>query len=190
MPGAAGFVADQVQLQVCYAQRGGLGGHGVLAPQQHLDPGGHFVGGKRLGQVVVAAGTQAAHTFIDIGEGADHQDRRRHAHGPQGRDDRQAVEFRQHAIKGDQVVIATDRALQAFAAVVDPVHFQAMAAQFGNNFPSGHGVVFDGQYAGHRADLIVNSRQVWGHFAKKCRRLFKLTFMWLMGQPAMHKTRR
>jgi hypothetical protein len=34
-----------------------------------------------------------------------------------------------------------------------------VAAQFGDNFPGGHGVVFDGQDAGHRAGLIRCSQR-------------------------------
>jgi hypothetical protein len=110
-----------------------------------------------LGQVVVATGPQAAHPFIDVGEGADHQDRRRHTDGAQGGDDGQAVQFRQHAVQGDQVVVAAHGAHQALAAIVHPIHVEAVAAQFGDDFPGGHGVVFDGQNAGHRRYLFGGS---------------------------------
>jgi hypothetical protein len=54
-----------------------------------------------------------------------------------------------------------------------------MAAQFGDNFPGGYGVVFDGQDAGHRAGLIIGSIRSSGHFAKNCSRLIKFNFMLL-----------
>ncbi|MNL17779.1 hypothetical protein D3C87_1388940 [compost metagenome] len=152
-------MADQVQLQIRHPQRGGLGGHGVLPAQQDFDPGGHFIGGEGFGQVVVAASAQATHSLIDVGQGADHQDRRGHAHGPQGGDNRQAIELGQHAVEGDQVIVAADRALQPFAAIVDPVDVEAVATQFGDNLPGGHGVVFDGQDAGHKAGLIKCSQR-------------------------------
>jgi len=76
--GAAGFAADQVQFQVGHAQGGFEFLDRTFTPQQHFDTGGHFIRGERLGQVIVAAGTQATHALVDIGEGADHQDRRRH----------------------------------------------------------------------------------------------------------------
>ena len=151
--GAACFVADQIQFEVGHLQRGGLSGDAVLAAQQHFHARGHFVGGERLGQVIIAASPQAAHTLVDIGERADHQNRRGHAHGAQGGDDGQAIEFRQHAVEGNQVVVTTDRTVQTFAAIVDPIHFQAVAAEFGNDFTGSHGVVFDGQNTSHRAGL-------------------------------------
>jgi hypothetical protein len=55
--------------------------------------------------------------------------------------------------------VTADRSRQAFATIVDPIHVQAMAAQFSHNFPGGHGVVFDGQDAGHRASLLSGSLQ-------------------------------
>ncbi|MNP25055.1 hypothetical protein D3C76_1178480 [compost metagenome] len=169
----AGLVADQVQLQVCHPQRGGLGGHGVLPAQQDFDPGGHFIGGEGFGQVIVTAGTQAAHALVDVGEGADHQDRRGHAHGAQRGDDRQAVEFGQHAVEGDQVIVAADRTLQALSAIVDPIDVEPVAAQFGDNFPCGHGVVFDGQDAGHKAGLIRCSQRLCAILPRNDRRLTK-----------------
>ncbi|MNF98003.1 hypothetical protein D3C84_808500 [compost metagenome] len=153
-------MADQVQFQVGDLQAGLRHRHAV-APQQHFNTGGHFVGGERLGQVVVATGTQAAHPFVDIGQGADHQDRRGDLQIAQGGDDGQTVELGEHTIEGDQVVTTGNRLGQAFAAVVGPIHFQAMAGKLGDDLLSGHGVVFDSQYAGHAntwaasRDLIV-----------------------------------
>ncbi|MNZ61813.1 hypothetical protein D3C78_799140 [compost metagenome] len=53
---APGLVADQVKLQVADLQAG-LRHRYAVAPQQHFNAGGHFIGGKWLGQVVVTAGT-------------------------------------------------------------------------------------------------------------------------------------
>jgi hypothetical protein len=53
-----------------------------------------------------------------------------------------------------------------------------VVAQFGDNFPGGHNVVFDGQDAGHKAGLICSSIRSNAHFAKKNPRLNKLTFIW------------
>ncbi|MNH04589.1 hypothetical protein D3C79_638890 [compost metagenome] len=157
---AARFVADQVQLQIGNLQAG-LGRGYAVTTQQYLDSRGHFVGGERLGQVVVSAGTQAAHPLIDVGEGADHQDRRSDLEVAQGGDDGQAVDLGQHAVQGDQVVAARNGFGQAFTAIVGPIHFQAVAGKFGDDFLAGDGVVFDGQYARHagswasNGDLIV-----------------------------------
>ncbi|MNI68370.1 hypothetical protein D3C73_1240600 [compost metagenome] len=141
-------MADQVQLQVGDLQPG-LGHRHAVAPQQHFHPCGHLVGGERLGQVVVATGTQASHTLIDVGQCADHQDGRCDFQVAQGGDDGQAIDLRQHAVQGDQVVAAADGLGQAFTAIVCPIHFQTVAGEFGDDFLAGDGVVFDGQYAWH-----------------------------------------
>ncbi|MNR04478.1 hypothetical protein D3C85_1204430 [compost metagenome] len=153
-------MADQVQFKVGDLQAGLCQGHAVT-PQQHLDAGGHFIGGERFGQVVITAGAQAADPFVDIRQGADHQDWRGDLQGAQGRDDGQAVDLREHPVQGDQVVAAGNGLGQAFTAVVGPFHFQAMAGKFGDDFLGGDSVVFDSQYAGHAftwaagRDLIV-----------------------------------
>ena len=152
-------MADQVQLQVGDLQAG-LGHRHAVAAQQHLDPGGHFVGGERLGQVVVTAGAQAAHPLIDVGEGADHQDRRGDLEVAQGRDDGQAIDLRQHAVQGDQVITAGNGLGQAFTTIVGPLHLKAMAGKFGDDFLAGDGVVFDGQYARHAGSWASNGDSI------------------------------
>jgi hypothetical protein len=52
-----------------------------------------------------------------------------------------------------------------------------MVAQFGDNFPGGHGVVFDGQDAGHRVGLKWGLIRSCEHFAKKSAAFNKLTFI-------------
>ncbi|MCY1391795.1 hypothetical protein D9M71_66470 [compost metagenome] len=143
------LVADQVQFQVGNFQHGVLYRAGVVAPQQHLHPCGHFVGGEGFGQVIVATGTQAAYALVHIGERADHQYRRGHADTAQGGDDGQAIEFGEHAVQGDHVVVAANGLGQTFTAIGDPVDVQAVAAEFGDDFLGGHGIVFDCQYAVH-----------------------------------------
>jgi len=156
--GAAGFAADQVQFQIGHAQGGFEFLDRAFAPQQHFDARRHFIRGERFGEVVITAGTQATHTFVHIGEGADHQDRRRDADGAQGGDDGQAIEFRQHAVEGDQVVIAAHGADQAFAAVVYPIYIQSMATQLGDNLAGRYGVILDGQNSGHGITFTLEDR--------------------------------
>src|SRR5471030_363922 len=124
----AGFATDQVQLQVRDTQHGFGLGHRVATTQQDFNPCGHFIRGERFGQVVIAPGTQATDTFIDIGKCTDHQNRSSDAQGAQRRDDGQAIHFRQHAVQGNQVVTTTDCADQAFTAIVYPVHVESVTA--------------------------------------------------------------
>jgi len=148
---AAGFAGNQVELQVGDAQRGFVFVGRAFAPQQYFHAGRHLIAGKGFGQVVIAPGPQAAHALIDIGKGADHQDRCAHANGAQGGDNRQAVQFGKHAVEGDQVVVATDCAHQTFPAIGDPIDLQAVAGQFRHDFFRRYGIVFNGQNTGHTA---------------------------------------
>src|SRR5450830_1009540 len=68
----------------------------------------------------------------------------------QGGDGGQAVEFRQHTVEGDQIVITTHGADQAFATVVHPIYIQSMATQLGDDLAGRYGVILDGQNTGHR----------------------------------------
>ena len=142
--------ADQVQFQVSHAQRGFELLDRAFAPQQHFYARRHFIGGEGFGEVVITAGTQAAYALVHVGEGADHQDRRGYADGAQGGNDGQAIEFREHAVEGDQVVVATHGTDQAFAAVVYPIYVQSMATQLGDDLACCYGVILDGQNTGHR----------------------------------------
>ncbi len=56
----------------------------------------------------------------------------------------------QHTVEGDQIVITTHGADQAFAAVVHPINVQSMATQLGDDLAGRYGVILDGQNAGHR----------------------------------------
>lgn len=86
-----------------------------------------------------------------------HQDRCGYADGAQGGDDGQAIQFREHAVEGDQVVITADGTDQAFAAIVYPVYVQSMATQLCNDLAGRYGVVLDGQNAGHKDYLVSDS---------------------------------
>src|SRR5262249_25816097 len=88
--GAAAALArarDEVELEIADAQHGFLDHRGA-APGQRLDAREQFREGKRLDQIVVAAGAQAAYPLVDFAERADDQRRRGNAVFAQALDDR------------------------------------------------------------------------------------------------------
>src|SRR5882757_7884330 len=79
----------------------GLLGNNVAAPPQRLDTRQQFDKGKRLDQVVVTAGAQAAHAIVDLPERTDDQDRCGDSVVAQLAHDRDAVDVRKHAVDRD-----------------------------------------------------------------------------------------
>jgi len=144
-------MGHQVQFQVGNAQ------HAArlrLAPaQQHFHPCGHLIGCERLGEVVIAAGTQATHAFVHVAQRTDHQHRGIHAAVPQRRHHVDAVHARQHAVQGDDVVVRAAGPVQAVLAVGDPFGGQAVQVELGNDLVRGDRVVFDDQCALHPTNL-------------------------------------
>ena len=147
--GAAGFAGDQVELKVSDPQRCFVLVDRAFAAQQDFNPGGHFVAGKGFGQVVIAAGAQAAYPLVHVGEGADHQNRCADPNSAQRGYNRQAVQLGEHAVQGNQVIVATHGANQALTAIGDPVNFQPVATQFSHDLFRRYGIIFDGQNARH-----------------------------------------
>ena len=147
----AHVAAQQVEFQIgdlqaadaLFARRAAATGEGVQARGQ-LD---EF---ERFGQVVIAAGTQAAHTLVQRAQGAENQYRGADAGGAQGGKHAQTVQrARQHAVQDDDVVAVADGSDQAIAAVVGAAHFKAMVLKRCFDFSCGSDVVLDDQYVGH-----------------------------------------
>src|SRR4029453_16306487 len=69
----AGGSRHQVDREIADTQDGLLD-DGVAAPAKRLDARQQFDEGKRLDQIVIAPGTQAAHPIVDLPERADDQD--------------------------------------------------------------------------------------------------------------------
>src|SRR5450432_2594843 len=93
---AAHRARHQVHLEIADPQHRFLHDGGA-APAERLHASQQFREGKRLDEIVVAAGAQAAYAIVDLAECADDQGGRRDAVFPQSPDDRDAVHARQHA---------------------------------------------------------------------------------------------
>src|SRR4029453_3262857 len=88
---------DQVDREIADPQDGFLG-NDVAAPAKRPAARQELDEGIRLDQIVVAAGTQAAHPFVDLSERADDQEGRRIALHAQPAHDGDAVDIGKHGI--------------------------------------------------------------------------------------------
>jgi hypothetical protein len=75
------------------------------APHQRIEPGSQLAERERLGQIVVPACAQAANAVVDLGQGAQDEDRRALPGLTQHLDDGEPVDLAgQHAVHDDHVV--------------------------------------------------------------------------------------
>src|SRR5260370_6382074 len=117
----AGGPRHQVDREIADAQDGLLD-DGVAAPAKRLDARQQFDERKRLDQIVIAAGAQAAHPIVDLSERADDQDRRGDAVVAQLTHHRDAIDVRKHAVDRDHRIVAGDAATQRLVAARGQVH--------------------------------------------------------------------
>src|SRR5437660_2068482 len=100
---------------------------------------------ERLGEVIVAAGLQAADAIVDRAPRAQNEHRRRHAAPPQLFDERQAVALRQHQVDDCGVVRLIERRDQARSAIREMVDGEPGFAQSARDELGDGRVVFDEQ---------------------------------------------
>ena len=94
----------------------------VAASAERLDARQQFDEGKRLDQIVIAAGAQTAHPIVDFAERADDQERGGDAIVAQLPHHRDAVDVRKHAVDRDHGIVAGRAAAQRFAAAGGQIH--------------------------------------------------------------------
>ena len=112
-----------------------------------LNPGEEFGEGIGLCQVVVAAGAQALHPLVHIAQGAENEDGRGDALGPQGADDGEAIELGQHAVDDENVVEVFQRQGEAILAIGGVVGHMAAFLQALDEPGGGVAVIFNYEYA-------------------------------------------
>src|SRR5262245_8339329 len=95
--GTARRPRHEIEFEVAHAQHGFLD-HGLAAPRERFDTGHQFHKGKRLDQIVVAAGPQPANPIVDLAERADDQRGRDDALFPELPNDRYPIHVRKHAV--------------------------------------------------------------------------------------------
>jgi hypothetical protein len=108
-----------------------------------------------LCQIVVAAGTQAAHPVIDGPKRAEHQDRLTDVLLPCHFDDRETVNPGQEPIHDHDVRVTGAGLIQAFDSCCRPIDFKTAIDQLGYNLARRFGVIFDQQHSGHQRSLVA-----------------------------------
>src|SRR4051812_3240770 len=140
----AGGPRDQVDGEIADAQNGLLG-DGVAAPGQRLEAGQEFDEGKRLDQVIIAAGAQATNPVVDFAERADDQERRGDAAVAQPAHHRDAVDVRQHAVEGDPRIVASRAAAQRLAAAGRQIDLVTAGRKLVDKLTGSFRIVLDNQ---------------------------------------------
>src|SRR5207302_3562719 len=120
---------------------------GVAASAKRLDARQEFDERKRLDQIVVAAGPQAAHPIVDFSECTDDQDRCGNAVVAQLTHDRDAVDIRQHAVDCDDGIVAGGAAAQRLVAAGGQVHLVTAGRERFHELTGGFRVILNDQNA-------------------------------------------
>src|SRR5216684_2125561 len=146
----AGVPRHQVDREVADTQHGLLD-DSVAASAQRFDPRQQFNERKRLDQVVVAAGAQAAHSVVDFSKCADNQDGRGDAVVTQLTHNCDAVGVRKHAVDRDHGILAGGAAAQGLAAADGQIHLVTAGRERVHDLTGGFRVVLNDQ------DAVVTS---------------------------------
>src|SRR5258707_2466566 len=117
----AGGPRHQVDGEIADTQDGLLD-DGVTASAKRLDARQQFDKGKRLDQIVIAPGTQAAHAIVDLPERTDDQNGCGDAVVAQLTHDRDAIDVRKHAVDRDHGIVGGDAAAQRLVAAGGQIH--------------------------------------------------------------------
>ena len=133
---------------------------GAAPARQRLQPRQQLGEGERLGQIVVATGTQALDPILDVTQRAQHQHRRLIARRAQRRDDRQPVDTGQHAVDDHGVEGVVRRTLEPLAALCRQIDAVPALGQPSDQVIGCFAVIFDNQNAHgfHRRDNIGDGR--------------------------------
>src|SRR5882672_3486260 len=143
---SAGGPRHQVDREIPDTQDG-LFDNGVTASAKRLDAGQQFDERKRLDQIVIAAGTQAAHPVVDFPERTDDQDRCGDAVVAQLTHDRDAIDVRKHAVDRDHGVLVGDAAAQRLVAAGGQIHLVTAGRKRLHELTGGFRVILNDQNA-------------------------------------------
>src|SRR6266851_2937022 len=140
----AGGPRHQVDREIADPQDGFLD-NGFAASAKCLDARQQFDEGKRLDQVVIAAGTQAPDPIVDFAERTDDQEGCGDAVVAQLTHDRDAIDVRQHAVDRDHGIVAGDTAAQRLVAAGGQIHLVTAGRERIHQLTGGFRVVLDDQ---------------------------------------------
>jgi hypothetical protein len=84
-----------------------------------------FREGKWLDEIIIAAGTEAAHPIVDLAKSADDQGGRDDPTFPEAPDDRKPIDIRKHAVDYHHSIIGRISTAQSVAAVARQINLIA-----------------------------------------------------------------
>src|SRR6185369_7223170 len=142
----AGGPRHQVECEIADTQDRLLD-NGVTASAKRLDPRQEFDERKRLDQIVIAAGPQAAYPIVDFSECTDDQDGCGDALSTELTHDGNAVDIRQHAVDRDDGIAASGAATQRFVAAGGQIHLVTAGLERFHELVGGFRVILNDQNA-------------------------------------------
>src|SRR5467141_3197258 len=143
---SAGGPRHQVDGEIADPQDGLLD-DGFTASAKRLDARQQFDKGKRLDQIVIAPGTQAAHAIVDLPERTDDQNGCGDAVVAQLTHDRDAIDVRKHAVDRDHGIVAGDTAAQRLVAAGGQIHLIPAGRERFHELTGGLRVILNDQNA-------------------------------------------
>src|SRR5260370_26822411 len=157
---SAGGPRHQVDGEIADPQDGLLD-DGVTASAQRLDARQQFDKGKRLDQIVIAPGTQAAHAIVDLPERTDDQNGCGDAVVAQLTHDRDAIDVRKHAVDRDHGIVGGDAAAQRLVAAGGQIHLITAGRERLHDLTGSFRVVLNHQNTAVNPPHAVSSPNAW-----------------------------
>jgi hypothetical protein len=117
----------------------------AAAPRQSFNAREEFGKRIRLGKVVVAAGSQALHTIVNLAQGRKDQHRCLDAFGAQLTDDGEPVPLWKHSIDDQHVVLPIESESEGLLAVRSLIGYMADLTECASDIIRGVAVVFNNQ---------------------------------------------
>ena len=142
---------DQIHLEIAGLQDGRPRPE-RRPPRERGEPRHQLLEGEWLDEVVVAARLESVDPVVDAGKVGQKEHRRRHALRPHQRDDGQAVELRQHAVKDEHIEAIARGPLESLAPVTRDRRLVPACFEPRRDEAGGLLIVFDNQDL-HRVEL-------------------------------------
>ncbi len=148
-------MGEKVHLQIADPQHG-FGGRGLAAPDEDIDARGQFQRFERFRQIVVTAGFQAAHPFVDGRKGAENQHGGFNLGGSERSEKAEAVHMAgQHSVEHDGIEAGRGGFQEPGATIIDTHDRTAVVGQGGGDLQGRLFVIFYDQHSGQMSSFTT-----------------------------------